>query len=53
MPLLEEKKMAFTAQLNNTNLNYEEIISFSEKLSEVNAALELAEIRWLELSVKQ
>jgi ATP-binding cassette subfamily F protein uup len=53
MPLLEEKKMAFTAQLNNTNLNYEEIISFSEKLSEVNAALELAEIRWLELSEKQ
>jgi len=53
MPLLEEKKTTFTAQLNNTNLNYEEIISFSEKLSEVNAALELAEIRWLELSEKQ
>ena len=53
MPLLEEKKTAFTAQLNSTNLNYEEIISFSEKLSEVNAALELAEIRWLELSEKQ
>ena len=53
MPLLEEKKTAFTAQLNSTNLNYEEIISISEKLTEVNAALELAEIRWLELSEKQ
>ena len=53
MPLLEEKKIAFTAQLNSTNLNYEEIISISEKLTEVNAALELAEIRWLELSEKQ
>ena len=53
MPLLEEKKTAFTAKLNSTNLNYEEIISISEKLTEVNAALELAEIRWLELSEKQ
>jgi len=53
MPVLEEKKTALTAQLNNASLNYEEIISISEKLSEVNAALELAEIRWLELSEKQ
>ncbi len=53
MPLLEEKKTTFTAQLNSTHLNYEEIISISEKLTEVNAALELAEIRWLELSEKQ
>ena len=53
MPLLEEKKAAYTESLNNPNLNYEEIISISEKLSEVNAALESAEIRWLELSEKQ
>ena len=53
MPILEEKKAAFTEQLNNTNLNYEEIIAISEKLSEVNAALDLAEVRWLELSEKQ
>ena len=53
MPVLEEKKAAYTAQLNNTNLNYEEIISISEKLTEVNAALDLAEVRWLELSEKQ
>jgi ATP-binding cassette subfamily F protein uup len=53
MPLLEEKKTMYTNQLNNTNLNYEEIIAISEKLTEVNAALELAEIRWLELSEKQ
>jgi ATP-binding cassette subfamily F protein uup len=53
MPILEEKKAAFTEKLNNTNLNYEEIIAISEKLSEVNAALDLAEVRWLELSEKQ
>jgi ATP-binding cassette subfamily F protein uup len=53
MPLLEEKKATYTESLNNPNLNYEEIISISEKLSEVNAALETAEIRWLELSEKQ
>jgi ATP-binding cassette subfamily F protein uup len=53
MPLMEEKKAAYTAQLNNPNLNYEEIISISEKLTEVNAALDLAEVRWLELSEKQ
>jgi ABC transport system ATP-binding/permease protein len=53
MPLLEEKKANYTAQLNNSNLNYEEIISISEKLSKVNAALDLAEVRWLELSEKQ
>jgi ATP-binding cassette subfamily F protein uup len=53
MPILEEKKAAFTEQLNNTNLNYEEIIAISEKLSELNAALNLAEVRWLELSEKQ
>jgi ATP-binding cassette subfamily F protein uup len=53
MPLLEEKKTAFTAQLNSTHFNYEEIISISEKITEVNTALELAEIRWLELSEKQ
>jgi len=53
MPLLEGKKANYTAQLNNSNLNYEEIISISEKLSQVNAALDLAEVRWLELSEKQ
>jgi ATP-binding cassette subfamily F protein uup len=53
MPALEIKKAGYTKQLNNANLNYEEIISISEKLTEVNAQLELAEIRWLELSEKQ
>ena len=53
MPVLEEKKTSLTEQLNNSNLNYEEIIAISEKLTEVNAALESAEIRWLELSEKQ
>jgi ATP-binding cassette subfamily F protein uup len=52
MPILESKKAALTEQLNSTNLNYEEIISISEKLSEINAALDLAEVRWLELSEK-
>lgn len=53
MPVLEEKKTSLTEQLNNSNLNYEEIIAIGEKLTEVNAALESAEIRWLELSEKQ
>jgi len=53
MPELEAKKNELTAKLNNPNLNYEEIISYSEMLAKLNAELELAELRWLALSEKE
>ncbi len=53
MPLLEDKKTVLTEQLNNPNLKYEEIISLSETLANINHELEAAELRWLELSEKQ
>ena len=52
MPDLEKKKAALLEQLNATNLDYTLITSISEELSNINQALELAEIRWLELSEK-
>ena len=52
MPDLEKKKEELLAQLSATNLDYGLITSVSEELSSVNQALELAEIRWLELSEK-
>ena len=53
MPLMETEKAAITEKLNNPNLNYEEIIALSESLAKLNQALEIAELRWLELSEKQ
>ncbi len=53
MPLLEEEKALLSEKLNNPNLNYEDIISLSEKLALINQELESAELRWLELSEKQ
>ena len=53
MPLLENKKAELTEQLNNPNLKYDEIISLSETLANINQELEAAELRWLELSEKQ
>ncbi len=53
IPLLEEEKAFLTDKLNNPNLNYEDIISLSEKLALINQELETAELRWLELSEKQ
>ena len=53
MPLLEDKKAVLTEQLNNPNLKYEEILSLSETLANINHELEAAELRWLELSEKQ
>ena len=53
MPTLEAKKNELTAKLNNPDLNYEEIISYSEMLAKLNAELELAELRWLALSEKE
>jgi len=52
MPDLEKKKAALLEQLNATNLDYNLITSISEELSNINQALEFAEIRWLELSEK-
>jgi ATP-binding cassette subfamily F protein uup len=52
MPELEAKKNELTAKLNNPDLNYEEIISYSEKLAKINSELEIAELRWLALSEK-
>ena len=53
MPALEAKKNELTAKLNNPDLNYEEIISYSEMLAKLNAELELAELMWLALSEKE
>lgn len=53
MPELDVKKQALTDQLNNSNLDYTEIIKLSEQLSEINNELESAEFRWLELTEKQ
>jgi ATP-binding cassette subfamily F protein uup len=53
MPLLESKKEAITNQLNNPDLKYDEILSLSETLANINHELEAAELRWLELSEKQ
>ncbi len=52
MPDLEKKKAALLEKLNATNLDYTLITSISEELSNINQALESAEIRWLELSEK-
>jgi ATP-binding cassette subfamily F protein uup len=53
MPELEAKKNELTAKLNTPDLNYEEIISYSEKLAKINSELEIAELRWLALSEKE
>ncbi|MEN9382810.1 MAG: hypothetical protein RI940_1693 [Bacteroidota bacterium] len=53
MPELEAKKNELTEKLNDPALNYEEIISYSEKLAKINNELEIAELRWLALSEKE
>ncbi len=53
MPELEAKKNELTAKLNSPDLNYEEIISYSEMLAKLNSELEIAELRWLALSEKE
>jgi ATP-binding cassette subfamily F protein uup len=53
MPELEAKKNELTEKLNDPALNYEEIISYSEKLAKINTELEIAELRWLALSEKE
>lgn len=53
MPELEAKKNELTEKLNDPTLNYEEIISYSEKLAKINNELEIAELRWLALSEKE
>ena len=53
MPELETKKNEITAKLNSPDLNYEEIISYSEMLAKLNSELEIAELRWLALSEKE
>ena len=53
MPILEAKKRELTHKLNDPALNYEEIISYSEVLANINEELENAELRWLALSEKE
>ena len=53
MPQLEAKKEALVLKLNNPDLKYEEVLSLSEALANLNLELETAELRWLELSEKQ
>ena len=53
IPDLESKKLSVTEKLNSTTLDYTEITKLSEQLGSINNELELAEIRWLELTEKQ
>jgi ATP-binding cassette subfamily F protein uup len=53
MPEMEVKKTALTNELNNCKGDYTEITALSAKLASITADLELAELRWLELSEKQ
>jgi ATP-binding cassette subfamily F protein uup len=52
MPELEGKKATLTTELNNTTGDYTAIASLSAQLASVTSELELAELRWLELSEK-
>jgi ATP-binding cassette subfamily F protein uup len=52
IPELEKQKEVLLVQLNEPNLDYKFITSLSDDLSKINLALEIAEIRWLELSEK-
>jgi ATP-binding cassette subfamily F protein uup len=53
MPALEAQKTKLTANLNASTGDYNEITQLSAQLASVTAELELAELRWLELSEKQ
>ncbi len=53
MPLLESQKVALTNDLNNCTGDYNEITALSAKLAAITSELEVAELRWLELSEKQ
>jgi hypothetical protein len=53
MPALEIKKATLTDELNNTTGDYNAITALSAQLASVTAELEVAELRWLELSEKQ
>jgi ATP-binding cassette subfamily F protein uup len=52
MPILEVKKATLTNELNNTTEDYNTITALSAQLASVTAELEVAELRWLELSEK-
>jgi ATP-binding cassette subfamily F protein uup len=52
MPELESKKAILTTELNNSSGDYTAITALSAQLASVTTELELAELRWLELSEK-
>lgn len=52
MPELEIKKSSLTAELNNSSGDYNTISTLSAALAAVTTELEVAELRWLELSEK-
>jgi len=49
---LEEKKITLTDKFNDPSLSPEDIEKYSNELGELQEALELKELRWMELAEK-
>ena len=50
MPILEAEKKTIAEKMSLGNLGFEELQKFSDRLIEINKALEEKELKWLELS---
>ncbi len=50
LPALEKEKQDITEQMSSGNRSFDEISKLSDRLLEINQALESKEMRWLELS---
>lgn len=49
---LEEEKLELSQQLSQPNQDYEKLVKLGTRLEEIKAAIEVKELRWLELSEK-
>lgn len=49
---LEEEKLELSQQLSQPNQDYEKLVKLGNRLEEIKAAIEVKELRWLELSEK-
>ncbi|OYZ51718.1 MAG: ABC transporter [Bacteroidetes bacterium 24-39-8] len=50
MPLLEKERQDLTDKMSGGNLNFDQIQQLSDRLIQINQALEEKELQWLELS---
>lgn len=50
MPLLEKERQDLTNKMSEGNLNFDQIQQLSDRLIQINQALEEKELQWLELS---